>query len=203
MTILILHGWGVGAKNWKLVKELLENQGYKVFVPDLPGFGGSSPPPQVWTIDDYVNWVKEFSEKQNLSRFFLLGYSFGGRISIKFALKYPEKLLGLILVSCAGIKHNKTFKQLVISKIAKWGNKFSFCPFYCFFRKIFYRLIIRKSDYFGLKGSIKETFKRVIEEDLTPYLSQIKVSTLIVWGKEDRITPLKDAYLIKEKIFWF
>ena len=37
-TILILHGWGSCAKNWDKVKKLLEKRGYKVFVPDLPGF---------------------------------------------------------------------------------------------------------------------------------------------------------------------
>ena len=39
--ILILHGWGSCAKNWEQVKELLEKKEYKVFIPDLPGFGNN------------------------------------------------------------------------------------------------------------------------------------------------------------------
>ena len=47
---------------------------------------------------------------------------------------------------------------------------------------------------------MKETFQRVIGEDLTSLLSQIKVPTLIIWGDRDRMTPLRDAYLMKKEI---
>lgn len=42
--------------------------------------------------------------------------------------------------------------------------------------------------------------KSVLEEDLTPLLEKISCPTLIIWGKKDKITPLKDGYLMKEKI---
>ncbi len=198
--ILILHGWGSCAENWKQVKKLLEIQGYKVFVPDFPGFGENPPLTKPWSLDNYAEWVKEFCEKQNLSQIFLLGHSFGGRIAVKFVVKYPEKVKGLILVSAAGIKQKKNLKQISLFRIAKIGSKFSFCPCYSLLRRIFYKLIVKKTDYLKVNGALKETFKKIIGEDLRPYLSKIKTSTLIIWGQKDKITPLSDAYLIKKEI---
>ena len=118
-NILILHGWGSQAERWSEVKELLENGGYRVYVPDLPGFGESLPPPQAWSVDDYVEWVRSFCEKENLSQIFLLGHSFGGSIAIKFVNYFPEKVQGLILVA-PKLKRQKTllwiFKYLIIAK---------------------------------------------------------------------------------------
>ena len=47
---------------------------------------------------------------------------------------------------------------------------------------------------------MRETFKKVVSEDLEFYLGQIKSETLIVWGEKDKMVPLSIAYLIKEKI---
>jgi len=196
--ILILHGWGSSEKRWSKVKEIMTREGIDVFIPDLPGFGENPPPKEPWSIDDYVEWVKNYSK--NFAPFFLLGHSFGGRIAIKFALRHPEKLNGLILVGTAGIKHKKTSFELFLSRLARIGNKFSFLPFFGFFRKIFYRFIVRKTDYLKTEGVLKETFKKIVAEDLTPLLSQVQIPTLIIWGRNDKITPLEDAYLMKEKI---
>lgn len=194
--LIILHGWGASSKSWLKVKKILENQGYIVFTPDLPGFGLTPVPTSPWTVDDYTRWVNDFSEKQNISQFFLLGHSFGGRIAIKYAVKYPQKIQGLILLGAAGIKQKEPF----ISKITPLLKVFSFLPGYQFLRKIFYKYILGKTDYLELRGVMRETFKKILEENLTPYLPQIKAPSLILWGKKDKITPITDAYLMKEKI---
>jgi len=196
-TLIILHGWGSSKEKWEKVKEILEKKGVKVFVPDLPGFKEELE--QVWRLDDFVGWVENFIEKHRISVFFLLGHSFGGRVAIKFAFKHPEKLKGLILVSAAGLRPKSIWLSLIAS-ISSFFKIFSFLPGYETLRKIFYKFILRKTDYFKLKGKMKETFKEIIKEDLTPYLSQIKVPTLILWGEKDKITPLRDGLLMKEKI---
>lgn len=186
-TVIILHGWGSCAEKWQEIKTSLESNDCKVLVPDLPGFGKSPPPKYAWSVDDYVDWLNGFCEKQELSQIFLMGHSFGGRIAIKFAVKYPEKLKGLILASSAGIK-NKSFSI----KLMKEGAKLLPRAVRRFLGKFFYRSK-------GI-GIMKEVFKNVIEEDLTPCLMQIKTPTLILWGKKDKLTPVKDGYLMKQKI---
>ncbi len=198
-TILILHGWGSGAKNWNQVRKLLEKQGYKVFVPDLPGFGENPPPKEAWTISDYTIWVEKFAVKNNLDRFFLMGHSFGGSVAVKFTLKYPKKIKKLFLVDCAGIRR-KSIKIKMLKKTANiFRKKFSFLPFFSFFRKVFYKFFL-KSDYLHVQGIMRKTLLKVFNEDISKDFSNISVSTVIIWGEKDNTTPLKDAYYIKEKI---
>lgn len=197
-TLIILHGWQSSKEKWEKVKNEIEKEGIEVLTLDLPGFKTEMILDRPWDLDDYLNWVKNFSLEKE--KFFLLGHSFGGRIAIKFAVKYPEKVLGLILCSAAGIKPKKTIWGFLILSIAKIGNRLSFMPFHSFLRSFFYRFIVRKTDYLKAKGILNETFKKIIAEDLTPYLSQIPSQTLIIWGEKDRITPLSDAYLMKREI---
>lgn len=200
--LLILHGWGRGSDSWIQVQEILAEKKYKVIVPDLPGFGKSQAPATAWTVDDYATWLNDFIVPLNLEKIFLLGHSFGGRIAIKFAIKFPEKISKLILYEAAGIKHKKVLSQIIINTFAKIGNKFSFFPFYSTLEKAFYKFVVRKQDYLRSKGIMKETFKKVISQDLTPFLPLISVPTVIIWGEKDKITPLSDAYLMKEKIIY-
>ena len=198
-TILILHGWGSCAKNWSQVKELLENQGCKVYVPNLPGFGEALPPTKPWTISDYAEWLSDFCEENGLSQVFLLGHSFGGSIAVKFSVKYPEKVRKLILVDSAGIR-KKRLKKEIQKTVAHFLNKFSFLPLYDLMRKIAYRTLFCHSDYLLTDGVMKQTYLNVIKEDISEVFSQIAVPTLLVWGEKDGITPLRHAYFMKEKI---
>jgi len=211
-TIIILHGWQSSKERWRAVKEKIEKQSEDrprsiiVVVPDLPGFKKETELNKPCNLDDYIEWFKNFSSEFD-EPFFLLGHSFGGRMAIKFAVKYPEKLKGLILVSTAGIKHKQNvfylnflastrFVKSIFLKIPLLRNSFPL------FRKVFYRFILRKTDYInaGKLPHLKETLVKIINEDLTNYLGRIKNSTLIIWGDKDKITPISDAYLMKEKI---
>jgi len=182
-TIIILHGWQSSRQQWSEVEQKLEksNKNIIVIIPNLPGFKKKTELSCVWDLDDYVDWFKEFSSNFN-QPFFLLGHSFGGRIAIKFAELYPERLKGLILVS----------------KIANLGKIFSCFPFYKLFRKGFYKYILQTSDYIQAEKLpfLKETFK----EDLRKYFNKIKIPCLIIWGDKDKLTPLSDGYLMNKQI---
>src|SRR3989339_22988 len=120
ILLVILHGWGASAKSYDKLKPLLEQKGISVFVFDLPGFGSEPAPPSAWAVDDYVEWVREkivnIEKNANQTssqptpyqvggekRIALFGHSFGGRIAIKLAARYPEKIEKLILCDAAGI----------------------------------------------------------------------------------------------------
>lgn len=210
-NLLILHGWGSYAKNWDKVKETLEREGYQVFVPDLMGFGENTPPPQPWSVDDYVNWVKKYIDNLQLrgelvEPFFLLGHSFGGAIAVKFVNYFPEKVQSLILVA-PKIRRQKTLRYYLGLILAKLGTLIFSIPFLFLLRplarKILYWLIGTR-DYYKLDIErtivMRETFKKVVGDDITSYLPKVKVPTLIIWGRKDKITPLKDAYLINREI---
>jgi len=202
-AILVLHGWGGASDSWARVQQILAKEGFRIIVPDLPGFGKTPPPPEPWTVGDYTNFFLKFIEKLDSQPFFLLGHSFGGRISVKFASQYPERLKKLILCDSAGAKPKPGFKTRIIYWLARTGNAI-FTPkhlirFKDSVRNLFY-MFLRNRDYVKANGVMKETVKKVLWEDLLPDLSKIKTKTLIIWGSADRMVPIKFAHIFKENI---
>ncbi|MDO8265211.1 MAG: alpha/beta hydrolase [Candidatus Parcubacteria bacterium] len=200
LPILILHGWGSSPEKWDRVKENMESRGFEVYIPCLPGFGTSPPPQKPWSVDDYTDWVASFCEKKKLSQFFLLGHSFGGRIAVKLTVRNSGKIAGLILCGAPAIRDESAVKETTMQTSSMFAKKFSSFPAYPFFRKLFYKYILRKTDYVNLGGSMKETFQKVVKEDLSEYLPQIRVKTLVLWGENDKLVPLETAYMIKNRI---
>ncbi len=198
-TILILHGWGSRSDRWIEVANMLSQQNFSVVLPDLPGFGKSSIPPAPWGPEDYCNFVEQFVQKIGLQNFCLLGHSFGGGVALLYAIKHAEQVQKLFLVAAALRRKNTAKKQFFLG-VAKIGKIFSFLPLYPLFRKVFYRFIVRRSDYLYQKGVMKESFLKVIGQDLSAYVPQVKASTFIFWGEKDDVVPIADAYFIKQNI---
>jgi len=203
--ILILHGWGstMSGERYSKVKELLQEEEYAVFVPDLPGFGKNTLKKEALTFDDYLLFVKDFIQEKKLKKIILVGHSFGGRIAIAFAAKYPELVSKLILVSASGIPHplSSLKKKIayVVTKII--GPIFAIPPlslFYNLLRKLMY-YSIGEMDYYK-SGNLKQTFKNVYQVSIVPDLEKITVKTLILWGEIDTFTLLKDGKLMHECI---
>jgi len=206
--LLILHGWGGSSDSWTEVSRKLAANGYKVVCPDLPGFGKNPPPLKPWSTKDYFAWVKDYIEKNIDSNFFLLGHSFGGKIAIPLSLEMEDKISGLILIAPAifSSKANlrgKIFATLwkIIFPLISLFLKFKiFKKLYNFLRYIFYSFFLRNPQYLKLNLTMRKTIAIVNKEDFSSLLSKIKVKTLILWGENDKILPLKQAFLIKEKL---
>ena len=201
--VLILHGWGSSTSSWKKVQEELSSNNYKVFCPDLPGFGETDSPKSAWGVSDYVNWVLEFAKSQDLDSFILIGHSFGGRVSIKFANYYPKKVKSLILCDSAGLKVGPSIRRRLVLMFV---SLFKLVSGITFFKKIkkemkeLFLFAISDTDYAKASKVMRETMKRILAEDLFIYLKDIKVKTLIVWGKKDKLVPVEHAHVFKEEI---
>ncbi|HID86881.1 MAG TPA: alpha/beta hydrolase [Anaerolineae bacterium] len=201
--LLILHGWGSSSDAWVEVQGKLARQGYRVCVPDLPGFGKSGPPPRPWGMDDYARFVANLAQRLGMEEFFLVGHSFGGRIGIRLTILHPERVLGLVLCASAGIKPKRTLKHWTFWALAKGGNALLSLPLLSRLREPARKglyLLVGEWDYYRAQGVMKETVKKVIEEDLRFDLKDVTVPTLIVWGDRDRVTPLSDAHIMKKEI---
>jgi len=200
--LLVLHGWGGSSESYLQLKDYLQDS-FKLYIPDLPGFGKSEPPKEVWDVSRYMEFANDFATEIGLDKFLFFGHSFGGRVCIKFLNKYPEKVKALILCASAGIKHELTTKQKAGKAVSKIGKKVFKLPgvnkLEKVARKILYKSI-GEHDYEKLSSTMKESFKKVIAEDLQPLIKNIKVPTLIVWGKQDGMTPLSDAYIFEKEI---
>jgi len=197
---LILHGWGSGKGAWKDVQDSLAKE-FRVIMFDFPGFGKSDLLPEAWSVSDFVDFFDSLLKELNIpDGFYLASQSFGCRVAIKFAVKYPGRIKRLFLIDAAGIRHKKATLTKILHVFSIVLNKFSWVPGYKLFRRAFYKLFLNQTNYLDAQGTKKETYLKVIAEDLTGFLDQIKVKTYILWGERDDITPLEDAYLMHNKI---
>ncbi|MFA5743153.1 MAG: alpha/beta hydrolase [Candidatus Paceibacterota bacterium] len=203
--LLIWHGWGGSSDSWQKVQEIL-SRNFQVISLDLPGFGKSSNPPQPWKTDDYLNILLKFAEQIGLKGFYLVGHSFGGGLAAKFSAQNPQKVRALVLTGAAIFRSKKrlNWRQKIASGLTKVGSVFEKMPLigkslYPLARRFIYRFA-GVHDYSRASGVMKETFKNIISEDLSDCLPQIKSPTLILWGKEDKSTPLEEAFAIQKLI---
>jgi len=194
--LVFLHGWGVDSKLWfSIVPELIKKN-YSMYFLDLPGFGQSQVPNTVYDVDDYKKIVSEFIKKLGLKNINLIGHSFGGRITIKLAAENPDFLEKIVLVDTAGIVTASRIKKItaLIAKVISPIFKPSFMqPL----RKKFYLLI--GSEYLE-NEKLSKIFSKVVSENLTRLLTLIKKPALILWGKNDNITPLYYGELMNKLI---
>jgi pimeloyl-ACP methyl ester carboxylesterase len=199
-TLIFLHGWRSEGYVWADVMKNLSGEGYTSYALDLPGFGKSQVPFNSYTLSDYCSVVLEFVNKLKIENFSLIGHSFGGRISIKLSSAYSVgELNKVVLVDSAGIFHTSNSTNLM-KKIAGIVKPLFKPGFMQPLRRKIYKMI-GAEDYLETRY-LKDTFVNLVNEDLEPLLPNIKVPTLIVWGKQDdnEYTPLSDAYIMKSKI---
>lgn len=196
MKVIILHGWTKTLDKWDPLLQELGKKGISSKLPKIPGL--TEELDKVWNLSDYVKWLKDITDKEK-DKVILIGHSNGGRIALAFTNLYPEKVEKLILIDSAGIYHNGLpikIKRLVFKTIAKIGKKLTSS------RKIkdlLYKFA-RESDYKDLNESTKQTMINLTSSDLKSVLPQIQTSTLIIWGENDRITPLRDGILMNNLI---
>lgn len=194
--VIILHGWTKNLDKWNDFLKNLDEKGIDYEFPKIPGLTGNLN--EIWNLDDYVKWLKNITGKQK-GKVILIGHSNGGRIALAFTNLYPQKVEKLILIDSSGIYHNELplkIKRIVFKAFAKVGKKLTSSKT---IKNLFYKLT-RESDYKDLDDKTKQTMINLISIDLKPILSQVKIPTLIIWGREDKITPLSDGILMNKLI---
>ena len=201
-TIVILHGWTKNHKYWRPLIKNLERRDFRVIYPVLPGFGKEKMR-QAWSARDYVGWLLKFLKQKQISNFYLVAHSNGGRIALQLVSEHPGRIKKLILINSAGIKPTFTFKQGVFWLLAKLGKiGFSFPALKQFkplARRLLYRLA-RERDYLEADQVLRQTMLNLIKKDFKKILKKIKTPTLLLWGGRDKTTPLRDGLLMNSKI---
>lgn len=194
--IYILHGWTYSLEKWVNFEKLLKGNNFDPVLLKVPGLTEKSD--KIWDLDKYSDWLYKYLSKEK-KKVILLGHSNGGRIAAFFATKHPEKVANLILVDSAGIYHKELWlqiKRFVFKTLSGIGKSFTNSDVV----KNFLYFLAGERDYQKATENMKKTIVNLTNHDLTPFLKNVEVPTLIIWGEDDKITPLSDAKLINSLI---
>jgi len=200
-NLVILHGWRSKSQSFKSILDYIDKN-IKVILIDLPGFG-NVPLERPYGLEDYLVYLEKFLEEKSITKnsekFLILGHSFGGALALLYTLKNPDKIEKLILYNAA-ILRPESLKIRILNFLAKIFKPFEkLFPKKILFliKKIFYKLIVGSYDYFLSDEILKETMKK-IKKDLREEAKLVKNKTYLLWGKNDKITPLwQGKYLEK------
>lgn len=198
--VLILPGWGETRKTFNIMINELKKI-YTVYILDYPGFGNTKWIENNLTIYDYAELIKKFIEKLKIKNPTIITHSFGTRIAIVLETIYKQKIHKIIIIDGAGIKRLK-----IINIIKKY--------IYKFLKKIKHILpksmkekyqvsllnIFGSKDYKNLPHTMKKTFSNIVNKDLSNLISKITTETLIIWGENDKDTPLEDGIKMNKLI---
>jgi pimeloyl-ACP methyl ester carboxylesterase len=99
LPLVILHGVFGSGDNWLTISKNF-SQSFKVFLIDQRNHG-RSPQTEIFEYDLLVEDLKDFADEQGLESFFLIGHSMGGKVAMKFAAKYPDRIKKMVIVDIA------------------------------------------------------------------------------------------------------
>lgn len=190
--LVVLHGWGLSGERFAPLVTILERLGYTVYAPDLPGFGKSQMPNRPLTLTDYAAFLDTYVKDHRLAEPVLLGHSFGGRVALKFNQLYPQRVSALILTGVPGFTPIPKRRLALFILLAKLGGFLFAVPPMSLFQeqvKRWYYYVVGAKDFFRAEGAMRETFKRIVAEDLVDCMAAVSIPTLLVWGELDIIIP--------------
>lgn len=201
--VVMLHGWGASLDLvWPLAQHLIP-MGYRVYLPDLPGFGESAPPPVAWTVHDYARCVLAYADYHHLDSFHLFGHSFGGRIGLVLGAECPQRVRTLVLVDSAGVRPKTPFlsrARLGVYKTVRDGLTQVGLGRFSDRLRGWYNRRYGSADFQAVSGVMRKTFIHVVNEDLRPFAARVQPPTLLIWGDQDTDTPLWQARLLESLI---
>ena len=203
-SVLLLHGWGVDSSVYHLIINHLSSY-CRVLAPDLPGFGGSEEPAVPFSPTDFADFVVEFTAQLGVNDVIGIGHSNGGRVLIELLSRKqcPLHFKKAVLMDSAGLPAHHSLGYYVRVYTFKFLKRVLSLPFV---QKLFPHALENAQKRFGSddyrKASpvMRQSMVLALQKDMTPYLSQIRVPTLLIWGKDDTATPLSDAKIMERLI---
>ena len=214
--IVLIHGTSASLHTWDGWVEELKAQ-RRVIRFDLPAFGLTGPDPQNnYTIEHYAEVVIAVLDKLKVDNSVLAGNSLGGYIAWATAVLYPDRVSKLILVDASGYPYDpesvplafKLSQNPIASRLLKnvlpkslveksiknvYGN-----PDLVTEELVnrYYELSLRE----GNRSALKARFEQTLPGALIEKIHTINVPTLLIWGRKDRLIPLKFGKQFEQEI---
>lgn len=196
-TVVLLHGLFGDLSNFERLIDIMSKK-YRVVMPILPLYTCEI---KNANLNGLVKFFSSFVEHLGLKNFTMLGNSLGGHVALLYELIQPQLTKGIVLTGSSGLFENsfgsnypRKNKEFVRKKVQEtFGNKELATDELV---DMVYKVITTPA---SLIRTIKIA-KSATRENLNDELSKIKKSTLLIWGKDDVITPPFVAEQFNEKI---
>jgi pimeloyl-ACP methyl ester carboxylesterase len=207
--LVLLHGFLCDSRCWRGQLADLSDR-FRVVAWDAPGAGSSSDPPDPFTITDWAQCLAEFLDVVGIERAQILGLSWGGILAQEFYRLYPDRVLALILCdtypgwrgSLSASACEKRLERCFLESslppedfVPRWVPEFFTEGVSHDLREEMSAVV---SDFHPLGFRLMS--KSSADTDTTDLLPNIEVSTLLLWGDDDRRSPMSIAEQLRDAI---
>lgn len=108
-TVLLFHGKNFNGYYWKDVMASLVKAGFRVIVPDQPGWGRSDKPELHYSFHLLSYAMNKLLDSLHIDKVYLVGHSMGGMLAARFSMSYPSRVEKLVLENPIGLEDYKRF----------------------------------------------------------------------------------------------
>jgi pimeloyl-ACP methyl ester carboxylesterase len=193
-VVVLVHGLGANAEYWRNLAPFLAQSGFRVYIPDLVGYGRSERPADFsYSVRDEAAVVVGFMDALDLKQVELGGWSMGGWIAVLVAAQHPERVSRLMLFDAAGLYVQPPFDTALFtpSTVAQLDElKALLSPHPSHIPAFLARDILRNFRRHGWVVQRALATMLTGQDVIDNALPQLKMPVLLVWGSLDRITPL-------------
>jgi non-heme chloroperoxidase len=207
IPVLLLHGV---TDSWHSFEPVLPHLPKSIHALALTqrGHGDSSRPEVGYRFHDFAADVAAFMDTLHLGTAIIAGHSMGSSVAQRFALDYPERTLGVVLMgSFATLRENRGVLHLWDSAISTLTDPVD-RSFVCEFQEStlarsvpqpFFETVVQES--LKVPARVwKATFEGFLQDDFSKELEKIKAPALIVWGDQDAFCPRTDQDMLARAI---
>lgn len=188
--LVFLHGY-LSSKEAFTAQIAYFSRFYRVTAIDFLGFGGSKPLTTPFSVADYAAWTKEVFTLLGIEKPHIVAHSFGCRVAVKMLAEDNGLADKLVMTGPAGIIRGRGLSYWVRVKSYRLVKRFA--P----------RFAERKfgsAEYRSLSPIMRESYKKIVNEDLRKDAAKISNPVLIVEGESDQTTPLAEAKIYLQNL---
>ncbi|MEO5693772.1 MAG: alpha/beta fold hydrolase [Usitatibacter sp.] len=208
LPVVLIHAFPQDRTLWQPQIDAFSSR-YRIVAPTLRGFAGSDPVDgKAVSMDSYADDVAALMGELGIAKAVIGGISLGGYVTLSLALRYPDRVLGIVLANTRATADNPDwakFREDLVSDVEtrgpvavveNYGDK-PFRPDCPKDIKAEIRAMIMKQPSTGLASGTRGMASR---PDRTPRLGEIRVPTLVISGTKDAYIPSSDGEAMHQAI---
>lgn len=209
--VVLIHGFPLSGNMWNSQAKILAAKGFRVILPDLPGFGKDIDNSKRFTIEEMAAQILELIESLMIEKAIIGGLSMGGYVLFNLFRVAPEKFSAMILCDTTYLADTDDKRKGRFDLIAQIENRGT----QALIEKMLPNLISdeTKLNNPDLTAGLEKIFSKVNpaaavnalqsmaeRKDNSDIIEKIRVPTLLVFGEFDKITNLETADKMNELI---